>query len=844
MVNFKKALEKKDTKKRLSPLEIYDNLDRVASVGPLRPIQEDVLKTWYNDYTDKQDVIIKLHTGAGKTLIGLLALQSRLNMDKGPCVYVCPNIQLAQQVANDADKFGVKYALLSQGDRDLPIDFVNSKRILITHVQKVFNGKTIFKLDNLSRYVGTFLLDDSHACIDSIRSSFSINIKRHTEIYNQILSLFEDSLKQQREGSFYRIKSTEDSSTFMIIPYWDWKKKKGEVIKLLIANEENIQDIGFSLPLLQDILDCCTAFISGTNIEIVPDFSLISRFGSFCNAGQRIMMSATTQDDSFFIKGLGLSKDAVLSPITSQIQKWSGEKMILFPSLVSDKLNDDYIRKMFSSPNRNRKYGIAILVPSYQDADYYGHIGAVVANRDNLQIVLDNLKSGIFEQTIVFVNRYDGIDLADNKCRILLIDALPFFDTLGDRYEEHSRKDSDITFTRIAQKVEQGLGRSVRGEKDYSVILILGKDLINFLKNTAYQKYFSSQTLKQIQIGEEVTKMILDDGLASSASISPVKIFSETVRQCTDRDEDWKAFYNLKMGQMSETFQEHPYIDVIEKEAEAESYIQKRDFNKVCIAYQNLADTSISSTDKGWYLQLLAKYKSFISQSDAIKIQKSAHDCNTALLLPQDTVYKKIEVGRDDKRCKIIVKYISKYDNYSDLRLEVEQMLSDLTFGVDSEKFEQAVCDLGKLLGLHSQRPDKEYNTGPDNLWASTVMHYIAIECKNEVLDGRKEISKSEVGQMENHCGWFEAKYPQSPVRYIMIHQTSKVSKLANFTHDVRITTPNFLNKLKDQVRSFIHEFKVIDLHSIDELTIAAFLKANNLEIDNLENDYCEKCKS
>lgn len=107
MVNFKKALEKKDTKKRLSPLEIYDNLDRVASVGPLRPIQEDVLKTWYNDYTDKQDVIIKLHTGAGKTLIGLLALQSRLNMDKGPCVYVCPNIQLAQQVANDADKFGV-----------------------------------------------------------------------------------------------------------------------------------------------------------------------------------------------------------------------------------------------------------------------------------------------------------------------------------------------------------------------------------------------------------------------------------------------------------------------------------------------------------------------------------------------------------------------------------------------------------------------------------------------------------------------------------------------------------------------------------------------------------------
>lgn len=40
---------------------------------------------------------------------------------------------------------------------------------------------------------------------------------------------------------------------------------------------------------------------------------------------------------------------------------------------------------------------------------------------------------------------------------------------------------------------------------------------------------------------------------------------------------------------------------------------------------------------------------------------------------------------------------------------------------------------------------------------------------------------------MENHCGWFETKYPEVPVRYIMIHQTTKVSKLANFTHDVRV---------------------------------------------------------
>ena len=103
--------------------------------------------------------------------------------------------------------------------------------------------------------------------------------------------------------------------------------------------------------------------------------------------------------------------------------------------------------------------------------------------------------------------------------------------------------------------------------------------------------------------------------------------------------------------------------------------------------------------------------------------------------------------------------------------------------------------------------------------------------------------SKAEVGQMENHCGWFETKYPEAPVRYLMIHQTSKVSKFANFTHDIRIVTPVLLDKLKNQIRAFVNEFKLIDLHSIDELTIAKFLKTHNLDINSIENNYCEKSK-
>ena len=79
------------------------------------------------------------------------------------------------------------------------------------------------------------------------------------------------------------------------------------------------------------------------------------------------------------------------------------------------------------------------------------------------------------------------------------MDSKPVFGNLSDRYEQSCRQDSDIVATKVAQKIEQGLGRSVRGEKDYSVIMMIGEDLVRFVKSTQTQRFFSSQTRRQIQ---------------------------------------------------------------------------------------------------------------------------------------------------------------------------------------------------------------------------------------------------------------------------------------------------------------------------------------------------------
>ena len=197
MVDFKKRLGKKKLSLPIKPLEIYSALDRESDKGPLRPVQETILEKWFTYHREDQDVILKLHTGQGKTLIGLLMLQSRLNELQEPVLYLCPNKFLAAQTCAQARQFGIK---VCSTEGTLPTEFYNADAILVTHVQKLFNGKTLFGLRANSTSVSTLLVDDAHTCIDSIRAATKITLASTEPAYKKIRDLFSKSLKEQGMG--------------------------------------------------------------------------------------------------------------------------------------------------------------------------------------------------------------------------------------------------------------------------------------------------------------------------------------------------------------------------------------------------------------------------------------------------------------------------------------------------------------------------------------------------------------------------------------------------------------------------------------------------------------------
>jgi len=833
MVDFRKRLAKKSRAESIiDPIALYDTLDRESDKGPLRPVQKSVLAEWYNTFCKKQDVILKLQTGQGKTLIGLLILQSRLNDGYGPAIYLCPNHFLVNQTCEQARQFGIPYCI---AEDELPDDFLNSKTILITLVHKLFNGLTRFGLGRHSEEVKTIVVDDAHSCIDAIRASFVIHIGDDEQPYSLIRDLFAVDLENQGMGTFADIKNGEYGS-FLPVPYWAWHDKLAEVASILSKFIKS-NSIKYAWPLVKDMLDKCQCVVSGKALEIAPYLAPLHLFGSYAKASHRVYMSATVADDSFLIKGLGLSPDTVKNPLTYDKEKWSGEKMILIPSLIDDSLDRASIVKWLASPKDGRGFGVVALVPSFKRTGDWEAYGATVATKETIDTEIKKLIEGDRSKTLVVANRYDGIDLPDNSCRILILDSRPYSESLIDLYAESCRSESEVTAIRIARTIEQGLGRSVRGEKDYCIIFIIGPDLVKCIRSKSSQKYLSNQTRKQVQIGLEIAQLAKED---MEEGETPKDILVDLMKQCLRRDSSWKAYYVEQMDSVKPEGIHETALELFTQEREAESQHLQGKVPEAVAILQKMIDNHIQDdAERGWYLQEMARYLYSNDKIESNKLQIAAHQKNHTLMKPlSGMAITKLVISQ--RQMENIIQWISQHGTFEELCLASEEILSHLSFGIKADTFEDAFNRLAQLLGFAGQRPEKEWKEGPDNLWGLRNGEYLLVECKNEVDLKRAEINEREAEQMNRSCAWFAKNYPGAKVKNMMIIPTCKLSRTTSFTHSVHVIREKKLGNLVRNVRSFIAKFSEMDLKDLSEKKIQVLVNSHQLSVDNILSDYSE----
>ena len=104
---------------------------------------------------------------------------------------------------------------------------------------------------------------------------------------------------------------------------------------------------------------------------------------------------------------------------------------------MNSNIRDEDIRDKIISISD--KYNVIVIVPSRERARFWDETGRHVVTKENIEKAVSALKNH-HVGLAVFVNRYDGIDLPDDACRMLVIDGLPPLKREYDKYIQNTKR--------------------------------------------------------------------------------------------------------------------------------------------------------------------------------------------------------------------------------------------------------------------------------------------------------------------------------------------------------------------------------------------------------------------
>ncbi len=769
--------------KQTDPRKIFTTLKRDSRFK--RPLDEqaDVLDAWYARRAAR-DLTIKMNTGGGKTVVGLLCLQASLNEQVQPVVYITPDNFLVEQVLAEAKALGIA----ATNDEKDP-DFIAGRAILVANIYKLVNGRSVFGVGETRIPLACIVIDDAHACLGVVNDQFCIKSKAGSPVYDSLLAIFEEDLKAQSPTGLLDVKA-EEPSIVMAVPYWAWQAHQDDVVALLHKHRK-AKEIEWNWPLLSDCIPLCSCVFGGGRLEIAPRFIPIERIPAFHNAQRRIYMTATLADDTILVSHFKANASEVAEPIRPKGGGDIGDRMILAPQEINPDCTVEELKILVSDISKDRN--VVVIVPSKARAAFWQQVADQILDKDNIRQGVDDLKKGHVGLTVL-INKYDGVDLPGKACELLVIDGLPEVYGLGERLEMVLLDGTRSQLVRQVQRIEQGMGRGVRSSDDHCVVLLLGAKLTQRLHQPEAEEMFSSATRAQIALGKDVAAQVRGQSLKELKPILDL---------CLKQDFQWiQAGRNAVLNAPPLTDGHLDENQVKLREAFDATSIGRHD-----IAISR-AQEAVNGTDesrvKGFFKQQLAEYTNFTNPAKAQELQLVALSHNARLLKPiVGATYNKLSAPAVGQAAAA-TKFMERFLEGNDLVIWVNGLLDDLDWGEEgSKRFESAVQDLGKLLGFGSQRPEETIGRGPDNLWALGQLEYLVIECKSgAVLADR--ISKVDTNQLNGSIVWFGNKYDSTcSMTPIMVHPKTVFEFAASPHADIRIMNLSGLKRLRDAVRAY-----------------------------------------
>ncbi|MEV3961592.1 DEAD/DEAH box helicase [Nocardia sp. NPDC050193] len=801
----------------------------------LRPEQGEVLKQWYTRRDKQSDLVIKQNTGGGKTLVGLLIGQSSINEGVGPVVYLVPDTYLIQQVVDAAADVGIA---VTEDARDEV--FLSGRSILVATFDKLVNGRSTFGVLGHKRVteLGVVIVDDAHAALASAHNQFCATLPADSPGYDKLLKLFAADLERQSPKAYADLAEGERGRPLRVPPKATADRAQ-EALQILrqYGDDSDIKSFFFAWPLVADHLNLAVITFTNRVVEIKTPCPQIGMIPAFAQARRRVYLTATLADEGILVTELGARPEGVRTPITPDRASDLGDRIILAPLSINPGLSETAIREMvrqFSDGDRNgdqtleaEPINVVVLVPGKFAADTWRPYADEIVNVKSMRPVIQRLTDGEHVGVVVLINKYDGVDLPDTACRLLVIDGVPTPLAPSEQRESAALTGSTTFAARTVQRIEQGMGRGIRDVEDYCAVLLMTRDAALTLRDPKQRRFYSPATHAQIELSQQVADQIDGEGLGEIRNV--LDIFLE-------REDDWIIPSRAAVADV-----EYARTGAVAEIAAS----RRRAFDKFVAGNSSAAveelrsgiDTLEGDLEKGWYMEELASYQQLIDPFGAQKTLAGARERNSAVLKP-DISPPIRPVKGPQHQAETATRYLARtYEDPTALRLSVGSLFDNIVWGMPetADRAEEQLRLLGLHLGFASTRPEKEDGDGgPDNLWGLTPDTNAVIELKTEVTRDDTRIVKSEAEQLLHSLEWDVNHNPHITTRVpVIVHPGAELHPQAVLRPGTRVITKTDLDTLRADVQHFADELAAANSWA-DSAAVADALRRNKLTAERI----------
>ena len=576
-----------------------------------------------------------------------------------------------------------------------------------------------------------------------------IKIDAESDAYKELISIFSSSLRDYNPKSYIDIVEMKDNRKNLLVPYWEWQRQQDNIYRILMKYNNDNTAIQFGLPLIERGLETCDCIINASSIEISPKGIDLDKISSLEEASRRIFMSATLADDSVFVSALGLAAEDMKNIITPENANDIGDRLIIFPKYVN--ISEMEIKEKVEEIAEN--YNVVILVPSFSRAKFWDEEGVRTTTKDNIGGMVQVLKSGKYVGKVIFVNRYDGIDLPGDACRMLVVDGLPPLNSIKDRYIQSVAPQSTTLLREQVQRIEQGMGRGVRSNDDECCIVLMGNELTDVLSRNKGMDYFSAATRCQYDLSKQLWDLLVRE----TGSKPTIDQIFELANYSLEKDAQWVTTCKENLAAVKYSNEAKVDEKIVAQRKAFEKAINMQ-WLDAANAIKVVKDKENDKRTKGYLCQIQAEYTNKIDPVRSQEILKAGKNLSAAILSPLAGIQYQRTINTIPQAQAISTKLVVERLGLNELLVHIDGVLANLCIGCEYEKFEEALNQIGKILGFACSRPDREIGGyGPDNLWAIDSNKYLVIECKTEATT--PTIKKDYCNQLSGSVNWFKDNY-------------------------------------------------------------------------------------